>query len=62
MNEKGALALASQFDLLPPRFKERVEGAWQLLQADSSSLRDAIRIVRDLTEEVARLVSREGIE
>jgi predicted nucleotidyltransferase len=34
MNEKGALALASRFNLVvPPRFKERVERVWQLLAA-----------------------------
>jgi Nucleotidyltransferase domain len=62
MNEKGALALANRFDLVPPGFKERVEEAWQLLKADPSSLQDAIRIIRKLTEEVARLVNQEGLE
>jgi hypothetical protein len=61
MNEKGALALVNRFDLVPPGFKERVEEAWHLLKADPSSLQDAIRITRKLTEEVARLVSQEGL-
>ena len=62
MNEKGAVMLAGQFALVPARFEERVEGAWRLLKADPASLQDAIRIVRELTEEAAALVRREGLE
>ncbi len=61
MNEKGALALADRFDLVPPRFKERVERAWQLLEPNPSSLREAIRTLHDLKEEVSRLVRQEGM-
>jgi uncharacterized protein YjiS (DUF1127 family) len=62
MNEKGALALADRFDLVPSRFKERVERAWQHLEPNPVSLREAIRTVRELTEEVNRLLSQEGLE
>jgi hypothetical protein len=62
MNEKGALALADRFDLVPSRFKERVERAWQHLEPNPVSLREAIRMVRELTEEVNRLLRQEGLE
>jgi hypothetical protein len=62
MNEKGALALADRFDSVPLRLKERIERLWQLLQANPSSLNEAIRTVRELTEEVKGLVRQEGLE
>jgi hypothetical protein len=62
MNEKGALALADRFDSVPPRLKERIESAWQLLETNPSSLNEAIRTVCELTEEVKRLVKQEGLE
>jgi hypothetical protein len=62
MNEKGAVGLADRFDLVPFRFKERVERAWQLLESNPSYLREAIRTVRELIEEVNRLVKQEGLE
>jgi hypothetical protein len=62
MNEKGALALADRFDLVPSPFKERVEQAWQCLEPNPVSLREAIRTVRELAEEVNRLLKQEGLE
>jgi hypothetical protein len=62
MNEKGAVALADRFDLAPTDVKERIERAWQLLKTNPSSLDEAIGIVRELTEEVKRLVKQEGLE
>ena len=62
MNEKGALALADRFELVPARFKGRVERAWQHLEPNPVSLREAIRTVRELTEEVNRLLRQEGLE
>jgi hypothetical protein len=62
MNEKGAVVLADRFDLVPPYLKERMERPWQLLETDPSSLSEAIRTVRELLEEVKRLVRQEGLE
>jgi Nucleotidyltransferase domain len=61
MNEKGALALADRFELVPAHFKKRVERAWQHLEPNPVSLREAIRTVRELTEEVNRLLRQEGL-
>ena len=62
MNEKGALAIADRFDLVPRHLKERIEKAWQLLETNPSSLNEATRTVRELTEEVKCLVRQEGLE
>jgi Nucleotidyltransferase domain len=62
MNEKGALALADRFDLVPSRFKERVERAWRRLEPNPVLLREATSGVRELIDEVNRLVRHEGLE
>ena len=57
MNEKGALALADRFELVRARFKERVERAWQHLEPNPVSLREAIPTVRELNH----LFRQEGL-
>ena len=62
LNEKGALAIADKFEIVPVRLGERITQIWTAFGADSKSLIDAIRIAHDLNQEVAALVKQQGLE
>lgn len=57
MNEKGALALADQFEKSPARLKERVESAFSQLDTSGESIMAAIQSLRDVAAECERWVS-----
>ena len=61
LNEKGALRLTDRFQIVPARFRERVEGMWESVRKDPDSLEAALGIARKLNEEVMGLVEREGL-
>jgi hypothetical protein len=61
LNEKGALRFTDRFPIVPARFRERVEGIWELVRKDPNWLGTALMIARQLNEEVMALVEQEGL-
>ena len=61
LNEKGALRFTDRFQIVPARFRERVERMWESVRKDPDSLESALGKARELNEEVAALVEREGL-
>jgi hypothetical protein len=61
LNEKGALRFTDRFPIVPARFRERVERMWESVRLDPDSLESALRIARELNEEVTALVQPEGL-
>jgi hypothetical protein len=59
LNEKGALRFSDRFQIVPARFRERVERMWESVRKDPDSLGSALGIARELNEEVTALVQRE---
>lgn len=57
MNEKGAVALADQFEKSPARLKERVESAFSQLNNDGQSIAAVIQSLRDVAAECEKWVS-----
>lgn len=61
LNEKGALRFTDRFQIVPARFRERVERMWESVRKDPDSLESALGIARELNEEVTALVQQEGL-
>jgi hypothetical protein len=61
LNEKGALRLAGGFRTVPLRFCEKGEAIWGSVINDSASLTAALKMVRELKDEVQALVEKEGL-
>jgi predicted nucleotidyltransferase len=57
MNEKGAVALAAEFQSVPPDFKERVEWVFEQLDGSGRAISDAIETLRGLVEESGKWVT-----
>jgi len=57
MNEKGAVAMAAEFSLLPPRFKERMENVFGLLAARAQALEDAIKELEEVARDTQSLIA-----
>ena len=56
MNEKGAVALADQFEKSPAHLKERIESAFSQLNSDGKSVASAIQSLRDVAAECEKWV------
>ena len=61
LNEKGALRFTDRFQIVPARFRERVERMWESVRKDPDSLESALGIAREPNEEVTVLVQPEGL-
>src|SRR4029077_1310113 len=61
LNEKGALRFTDRFQIVPARFRERVERMWESVRLDPDSLGSALGIARELNEEVVALVEQERL-
>lgn len=61
LNEKGALKFTDRFQIIPTRFRERVEGLWESILLGPDSLENALRIARDLKQDIMALVEQEGL-
>lgn len=57
MNEKGAVALADQFEKSPARLRERVESAFSQLSSSGESITAAIQSLRDVAAECEKWVA-----
>jgi Nucleotidyltransferase domain len=57
LNEKGAVALANTFPILPPRFKSRIEEVFASLAADGHSIAKAIAVLETLSRDMDLLVA-----
>jgi predicted nucleotidyltransferase len=56
MNEKGAVAIAAGFPILPHNFGERVEWAFERLNENGEAIADALDTLRPLLDECGKLV------
>ena len=61
LNEKGALRFTDRFQIVPARFRERVERMWESVRKDPDSLESALGMARELNEEVMVLAEQEGL-
>jgi hypothetical protein len=59
LNEKGAVALASNFPICPALLQSRIEEAFTSLAADSRSIGKAIAVLEGLSRDMEVLVARE---
>ncbi len=58
LNEKGAVALASTFERIPPDFKARAEAVFSHLAADAPALESALAVLDGLIRDVRGLAGQ----
>ncbi|GHO51674.1 nucleotidyltransferase domain-containing protein [Ktedonobacter robiniae] len=61
MNEKGAVALANAFPLVPTHFAERIGEAYTLLTPESANLKAALEQLEALHKETQALLTAQGL-
>ena len=58
LNEKGAVAIASNFDIQPVNFQGRVNEIFRLLNAAPDSLHKSVTLLKELSTDMSILLSR----
>ncbi|MBV9275512.1 MAG: nucleotidyltransferase domain-containing protein [Verrucomicrobia bacterium] len=61
LNEKGALAIANQFEVAPPDLEKRVGEIWRVFNSGANELSHGLRMARSLVEEVIVLAESAGL-
>lgn len=60
LNEKGAVQMAEQFEIVPENFKKRINMVFSLLNESSSAIEQSVKIMQGLNEDVGGLVHKTG--
>ncbi len=55
LNEKGAVAIANDFEICPQNYQQRVESVFSLLSESAKSIADAITIIEEIEHNVETL-------
>lgn len=58
LNEKGAVAIASNFDIQPVNFQGRVNEIFRLLNAAPDSIHKSVTLLKELSTDMSILLSR----
>ncbi|MGG1658393.1 nucleotidyltransferase domain-containing protein [Brevibacillus sp. NRS-1366] len=61
MNEKGAVAIADSFSMVPSKYSYTVNNILTLVTEDQAELEQALRMLRDLIHETDHLVKMKGL-
>ena len=56
MNEKGAVAIANSFSIVPSKYSHRINEIFTLITEDPECLKTALNLIRDLIQETEHLL------